>query len=180
MRAFFRFKLLTLSKKATFRTLISSLYWKYSSAGKGILITAKGYPDMQTRQFLRFISLRYPKLPIYALMDFDPDGIAIMATYKFGSIKSSYQKNYTVPQIEWIGIKSNVILHFLETSQGLQILSARDRRLAIKMLERVRVMEWKEELQIMLMLNLKAEIQILGNSNSLCQWLDFNLLNGSL
>ncbi|RKF57372.1 Meiotic recombination protein rec12 [Erysiphe neolycopersici] len=167
---------LTLSKQATFRTLTSTLYWKYSLAGKGILITAKGYPDIQTRQFLHFITLKYPKIPILALMDFDPDGIGIMTTYKYGSIKRPCQQNNTVPLIEWLGIKSDFISRCQEATQGLQILSARDRRLATTMLGRVNVLEWKEQLQIMLMLNFKAEIQILGGSDSLCHWLDLNLV----
>ncbi|POS82716.1 hypothetical protein EPUL_005034 [Erysiphe pulchra] len=136
---------------------------------------AKGYPDIQTRRFLDYITLRYPKIPILALMDFDPDGIGIMATYKYGSIKCPCKKSNTVPFIEWLGIKSDVIPQFQEATRGLQTLSARDRRLATKMLERFKVLEWKEQLQIMLMLNFKAEIQILGGSDSLCHWLDLNL-----
>lgn len=113
-------------------------------------------------------------------MDFDPDGIGIIATYKYGSNKRPCQKSNTVPFIEWLGIKSDVISQCQYDTQGLQTLSARDRRLATKMLERVKVLEWKEQLQIMLMLNLKAEIQILGGSDSLCHWLDLNLPGRSL
>lgn len=35
--------------------------------------------------------------------------------------------------------------------------------------------EWKKELQAMLMLNVKAEIQILGNGDTLGEWLDKKL-----
>ncbi|RKF57914.1 Meiotic recombination protein SPO11 [Golovinomyces cichoracearum] len=163
--------------EATFRTLVSSLYWKNSLAGKGILITAKGYPDIQTRRFLHCLHTRYTETPIYALMDFDPDGIGIMATYKHGSMNSVCQKNINIPTIEWLGIKSHDFLRKKITLQGLQSLSGRDRRLASAMIERAKDREWKSELQIMLMLNLKAEIQILGGADLLCRWLDFNLLN---
>ncbi|RKF78001.1 Meiotic recombination protein SPO11 [Golovinomyces cichoracearum] len=169
--------ILVIEKEATFRTLVSSLYWKNSLAGKGILITAKGYPDIQTRRFLHCLHTRYTKTPIYALMDFDPDGIGIMATYKHGSMNSVCQKNINIPTIEWLGIKSHDFLRKKITLQGLQNLSGRDRRLASAMIERAKDLEWKSELQIMLMLNLKAEIQILGGADLLCRWLDFNLLN---
>jgi meiotic recombination protein SPO11 len=36
--------------------------------------------------------------------------------------------------------------------------------------------EWKRELRIMLMLNIKAEIQILGSGGALGDWLDKKLL----
>ncbi|RKF78682.1 Meiotic recombination protein SPO11 [Golovinomyces cichoracearum] len=169
--------ILVIEKEATFRTLVSSLYWKNSLAGKGILITAKGYPDIQTRRFLHCLHTRYTEIPIYALMDFDPDGIGIMATYKHGSMNSVCQKNINIPKIEWLGIKSHDFLRKKITLQGLQNLSGRDRRLASAMIERAKDLEWKSELQIMLMLNLKAEIQILGGADLLCRWLDFNLLN---
>lgn len=65
---------------------------------------------------------------------------------------------------------------------GLMPLTKRDRRIAIKMLERDVVdeeMEWRRELQAMLMLNLKAEIQILSSGvGGLEAWLDRKLSGG--
>ncbi|TQS34981.1 hypothetical protein Golomagni_04612 [Golovinomyces magnicellulatus] len=169
--------ILVVEKEATFRTLVSSLYWKHSLAGKGILITAKGYPDIQTRRFLHCLHTRNTEIPIYALMDFDPDGIGIMTTYKHGSMNSVCQKSINIPTIEWLGIKSHDFLRNKITLQGIQNLSGRDRRLASGMIERAKDLEWKFELQKMLMLNFKAEIQILGGADLLCRWLDLNLSN---
>lgn len=39
--------------------------------------------------------------------------------------------------------------------------------------------EWKRELQVMLMLNIKVEIQILGNGEKLVRWLDEKLLSAT-
>lgn len=36
--------------------------------------------------------------------------------------------------------------------------------------------EWKREVQVMLLLNVKAEIQILGNGERLGEWLDGRLM----
>jgi len=62
-------------------------------------------------------------------------------------------------------------------------LTARDRRIAVKMLERPTFAEdgpepiWRRELQIMLMLNTKAEIQHLsGREGGLEEWLQDKLL----
>lgn len=55
-------------------------------------------------------------------------------------------------------------------------MSARDRRIAGKMLEREDLdEEWRRELRVMLVLNVKAEIQILGSGESLGRWLDEKL-----
>ncbi|KAI5799216.1 Spo11/DNA topoisomerase VI subunit A [Peziza echinospora] len=49
--------ILVIEKEATFRSLAAEKFWDHSSAGKGILITGKGYPDISTREFLRLLSL---------------------------------------------------------------------------------------------------------------------------
>ncbi|KAH7383513.1 Spo11/DNA topoisomerase VI subunit A, partial [Cadophora sp. MPI-SDFR-AT-0126] len=171
--------ILVIEKEATFRTLATKQYWTSSEAGKGILITAKGYPDIQTRQFLRLLSSHHPSVPIYALVDFDPDGLRIMSTYKYGSQSLYHEQNLVVPSVQWIGVRSRDILGSdrRDDARGLLRLSARDRRIALKMLEREDKsnQERKRDLQVMLMLNVKAEIQILGNGEKLGEWLDERL-----
>ncbi|KUJ17464.1 DNA topoisomerase IV, alpha subunit [Mollisia scopiformis] len=170
--------IVVVEKEATFRSLAACRYWQNCIAGNGILITAKGYPDIQTRQFLHFLATRFPRIPIYALVDFDPDGIGIMSTYKHGSKALAHEKNVAVPSLHWLGIRS---LDFTtdDSVQGLLSLTKRDRNIAKKMLARQDVetgdQEWRRELQMMLMLNMKAEIQILGNEDKLSIWLDRKL-----
>jgi meiotic recombination protein SPO11 len=107
-----------------------------------------------------------------------------MSTYKHGSIALAHKTlNLTVPTIKWLGIRSSDFVADEEEAQGLLKLSARDRRIAGKMLEKDifdedgNEMEWRRELQVMLMLNVKAEIQILGNEEKLSKWLDGKLVN---
>ncbi|KAN0099842.1 DNA topoisomerase IV, alpha subunit [Hyaloscypha variabilis] len=174
--------ILVIEKEATFRTLATNQYWKDSVAGKGILITAKGYPDIQTRQFLHLLSYQHPTIPVFALVDFDPDGISIMSTYKHGSMSLAHETNVAVPSIRWLGVRSCDFLNTETEIQGLLNLTARDRRVAVKMLakcvdEEERDVEWKREFRVMLMLNVKAEIQILGNGDMLGEWLDKKLLH---
>ena len=108
-------------------------------------------------------------------MDFDPDGIAIMSTYKHGSDKLSHEnEKVKVSSIQWLGIKSEEIHSYIdggidENVQGLLSLSTRDRKKAVKMLEnnpafdeRNGEKEWRQEIQVMLMLNIKAEMEILA------------------
>jgi meiotic recombination protein SPO11 len=140
-------------------------------------IQAKGYPDIQTRQFLHLLSTRYPELPIFALVDFDPDGIGIMSTYKHGSVNLAHESNLAVRSIQWLGVRSCDFLQTERDAQGLLKLTARDRKIALKLLEKqLSDGDWKRELQIMLMLNVKGEIQILGSGEALGEWLDSKLL----
>jgi meiotic recombination protein SPO11 len=104
-----------------------------------------------------------------------------MSTYKHGSMNLAHETNLAVPSIQWLGARSRDFLVTDSDIQGLLSLTVRDRKIAIKMLERgvaeeYMNEEWRRELQVMLMLNVKAEIQILGNGDSLGEWLDKKLL----
>lgn len=121
-------------------------------------------------------------IPIYCLVDFDPDGIGIMSTYKHGSTSLAHEnENLSVPSMCWLGLRSTDMVRGGEENEGLLKLTKRDRRLAMNILRRDICQEngdeeeWRRELQIMLMLNRKAEIQIIGNSGALETWLDKRL-----
>ena len=129
--------------------------------------------------------------PIYALTDFDPDGLAIMSTYKYGSLKLSHENaGLNVPSKQWLGIQSRDIVPGNENDEnsGLLRLSARDRKKAADMLERSEVLQeggmeqvWRRELQVMLMLNVKAEMEILADRHGGVKgWVEEKLLeNGT-
>jgi meiotic recombination protein SPO11 len=124
-------------------------------------------------------------IPIFALVDFDPDGIGIMSTYKYGSMALAHENlNLAVPSIRWLGVKSSDIVQGSIDHTGLLKLSSRDRGIARRMLQRDvfgedgREQEWRRELQVMLVLNVKAEIQILSSGGGVEAWLDGKLLQG--
>ena len=106
-------------------------------------------------------------------MDFDPDGIAIMSTYKYGSRNLRHETaDMAVPVIRWLGLRSRHLFDKSNTlggNSGLLPLSMRDRKLAKKMLAQSSLMEengeseWRRELQIMLTLGCKAEMEILDD-----------------
>jgi meiotic recombination protein SPO11 len=115
-------------------------------------------------------------------MDFDPDGLGIMSTYKYGSMALAHEnQNLAVPSIQWVGVRSSDIIRGESDMTGLLKLSSRDRRIAMRMLEKDifeecgREEEWRREVQVMLMLNVKAEIQILSAGQGLEDWLDRKL-----
>jgi len=110
--------------------------------------------------------------------------MGIMSTYKHGSINLGHEKDIAVPSIKWLGVRSSDFLHDSDVI-GLMALTKRDRRIAERMLGRqnegIGELDWenmgcRRELQVMLMLNVKVEIQVLGNGEKLGQWLDNKIL----
>lgn len=180
-------------------------------------IKAKGYPDLLTCSFLQLIRFNCPQIPIFALVDYDPDGLNIFRCYRFRSDAATQETGVTAPGIRWLGIKSQDLLeremHLdmsitaplgnqqLPNSQSSQesassrtsisstecrepvsSLSTRDRKVAVGILEKLsdarndpEAVEVQRELQVMLMMGVKAEIQWLDEAGNLTEWLDFKL-----
>ena len=120
-------------------------------------------------------SNRFCSPSVYSLFDFDPDGFAIQSVYKHGSIALSAENSMLIaPTMCRIGLSrqhicdSNGVNH----EQGLLSLTLRDRRKARKMLEQAfptdegTEHDMRLELQVMLMLNIKAELQVLDTNPS--------------
>ncbi|KAF2467887.1 DNA topoisomerase IV, alpha subunit [Lindgomyces ingoldianus] len=188
--------ILIIEKEATFRSLLSSPEW-VDLGSSSLLLTAKGYPDLAARQFLRYLADHFPSIQMSALVDFDPDGLAIMSTYKYGSMRLAHENVATndtpalaLPQLSWLGVRSHQLSRTPVTgrvtncsanvdAQGLMRLTSRDRKKAHRMLEWEICREdgpeptWRSELQTMLMLNTKAEMQILEEQpGGLASWVN--------
>ncbi|KAK6442181.1 endodeoxyribonuclease [Oleoguttula sp. CCFEE 5521] len=166
--------ILVIEKEATFRSIAASPYWQ-QNGGQGILVTAKGYPDLATRALLRFLTTPAPRNgfaspPVYGLVDFDPDGLAIFTNYNHGSAKlSNEHAGLKLPGMRWLGLRSSTLAYAEDTqaSQYLLPLTPRDRKRARLMLDWVVLAEEAEirqEMQKLLMLGYKAELQLLDAS----------------
>ncbi|KAH9831066.1 Meiotic recombination protein SPO11 [Teratosphaeria destructans] len=161
--------ILVIEKEASFRSVASSPFWDRVQS-QGVIITGKGYPDIATRALLRYMSIPSPQNGfasplVHALVDFDPDGLAILSVYKHGSNALAHENaDLIVPKTKHLGLRSTHVSVGIENeaaSQALLTLTARDRRKATKMLERERGEDARLELQRMLMLGVKAELQLL-------------------
>ncbi|MCJ1409440.1 hypothetical protein MMC19_003521 [Ptychographa xylographoides] len=181
--------ILVIEKEATFQTLASTLFHHNWRIGDGIILTAKGYPDISTRNFLRRLSTSQIvgsiQPPVLALVDYDPDGVAIMSNYKHGSVSLAHENaTLNVAQMRWLGVKSENLLQPMSNGQeaGVLSLTPRDRTKAGKMLQKEifgegQEAEWRRELQVMLMLNVKVEIQLLsGLQGGLAGWVEEKIL----
>ncbi|KAI3552200.1 type IIB DNA topoisomerase [Colletotrichum abscissum] len=160
----------------------------------------KGYPDLNTKQFVHLLHTAKPELPIFALVDFDCYGIAIMRCYSYGTRGHAHEKATTVPSMQWLGIKSDDLAFRQDAtpSHGPDIngsqrrpgaslfdstssLTLRDRTRAINTVKEIEEdgtendQECRRELQVMLFLGIKAEIQAVDNAGDMSRWLDEHL-----
>ncbi|KAH0352584.1 DNA topoisomerase IV, alpha subunit, partial [Aureobasidium melanogenum] len=170
---------LVVEKEAAFQSIISSQEWQ-EMMWHAVIVTGKGYPDIATRAMTRFMTVASPQNgfaepPVFGLVDYDPDGLTILHTYKHGSKKMSEDNAALItPRIQWLGLHSGAMSDVDHThrNQGLMTLTSRDRHKARKMLEwgqnasSDEGAQWSRELQVMLMLNLKAEMQIVDSDSS--------------
>ncbi|KAL4812810.1 Spo11/DNA topoisomerase VI subunit A [Aspergillus spinulosporus] len=185
--------ILIIEKEAVFRRLVRNNFHNQTAAGKGILITGKGYPDLATRSFARrLFQSTFPRSTLtqaptfYILVDGDPDGMAIMSTYKYGSMAHTQgNERLNLPCLQWLGLRMSEIIGNLEPDgdETLMSLTKRDRRKIGTMLKRSPIWavdgpeaEWRVELQRMLVLNVKAEIEILyDRAGGLERWIDIQM-----
>lgn len=218
--------LLVIEKEATFRTLAASQYPSSCAAGPGIIVTGKGFPDLATRRFLCILHSARPELAMFALVDYDPHGIAIFRTYKHGSKRLDHEENLTVPGLRWLGVQSRHVLtdrlnlagngsqastysegssqdsssqgsfaysqnteenptrkrrrlQRTDSNQVLASLTPGDRKKAVEVMRDIydngeadaAAREQFGELQRMLLLNIKAEIQALDDFGNITDWL---------
>ena len=113
--------------------------------------------------------------PVYGLFDFDPDGMGILSVYKYSSTTLEHEtEDLKCSNMRWIGINSSDLLTVANHGDENDILSLsrRDRKRATGMLSREPLLEggleptWRREVQVMLLLNIKAEIQVLQSHDS--------------
>ncbi|SPJ11376.1 meiotic recombination protein SPO11, putative [Plasmodium sp. DRC-Itaito] len=107
--------ILIIEKETIFYKLLQSNY--ISTYGPTILITAKGFPDINTRQLLFEIHRRHSDLKIFCLTDYDVYGLSIACTYASkNESKVYYVYDMSIENLYWLilftpeeGIKKNLI-----------------------------------------------------------------------
>ena len=122
-------------------------------------------------------------IPVFGLFDYDPYGVDILKCYHVGSKASAGDASLNIPEIRWLGIRSDDMFNLPPTSSFLALTQA-DRKRAVKLMNSMIVIgsgvveelrEGYTELQRMLVLGRKAEIQILGDD--LCRWAERKMLD---
>lgn len=68
-----------------------------------ILVTAKGYSDLNTKYLIREMFRHKPNIPYLYIGDFDPHGVDIFMNYCYGSKLTIYEQ-CELPFIEFVGL----------------------------------------------------------------------------
>lgn len=118
-------------------------------------------------------------MPIYCVVDYDPHGIEILSVYKCGSAAMAHENHrLAVNGVRWLGIWPNDIPSYCWLT-----MSKHDRKKAKKLLQLpwIRITpKWTSELQRMLFLNAKAEIQAMANqTGGLERYLERIIISGT-
>ena len=73
-----------------------------------IVVTGKGYPDHATRAFVHRLHAAFPRLKIFGLCDYNPHGVAILSTYRWGYAKHASDARCWGPRhafpLAWLGV----------------------------------------------------------------------------
>ncbi|XP_022089944.1 meiotic recombination protein SPO11-like [Acanthaster planci] len=153
---------LVVEKDATFQKLLDD--GMLGDMWPCILITGKGFPDVNTRLMVRRLWDDL-QIPILGLVDADPHGLEILCVYKFGSKSMSYESHsLTVPCIRWLGVLPSDIDRLQVPRDALIPLSQSDLRKAHKLMQRPyykHLPDWMKEMQVLMNLERKGEIQCL-------------------
>lgn len=156
---------LVIEKDAVFNRLAEDQFYDYIPS---ILVTAKGQPDMATRMFLKKINDEL-NLPILAIMDADIYGFEILRVYSVGSKALSFEaSNLAVPNIKWLGLLPSDLTEdsgfSIPKSTHLKMTKSDERRIKLLLEEEfvIRKPQWGRQIQTLLDLGIKAEIQALN------------------
>ena len=69
--------------------------------GESNILEVAGYPDIGTRQFVKAVARH---VPVYMLSDYDPYGIEIFLTYKYGSHAMWNDETLKTSSLRWMGL----------------------------------------------------------------------------
>ncbi|KAK9147392.1 hypothetical protein Scep_006149 [Stephania cephalantha] len=125
-----------------------------------ILVTGKGYPDIATRFLLHRISKTFPHMPLFALVDWNPAGLAILCTFKFGSIGMGLEAYRYACNVKWLGLRGDDLQ--LIPEESLIPLKPKDLQIAKSLMASEILKEpYREELELMVSRCQRAEIEAL-------------------
>ena len=94
--------LIIIEKEGVFNRLIED---KIHIIMPSLLICGKGFPDLNTRIFIKKLIEKNSKIITIGLFDYNVGGINIYYTYKYGSINMNLETfNYSLFNLHWIGI----------------------------------------------------------------------------
>ncbi|KAG0452800.1 hypothetical protein HPP92_025464 [Vanilla planifolia] len=125
-----------------------------------ILTTAKGYPDIATRFLLHRLNQAFVELPIYALVDWNPAGLSIVCTYKYGSITMGLEAYRYACNVKWLGLHKDDLQ--MIPQQSFMPLKPRDLQIAKSLMSSVTLQDsYRGQLNSMVEMGNRIDIEAL-------------------
>jgi meiotic recombination protein SPO11 len=146
-------------KDAAVMRLAEAKYWNRQPC---IVLTGKGSGDIATRAFLKML-VKELEIPAFALVDSDPYGHYIYSVFLRGSKRLSYESPFiATPELKLLGVLSRDLDEY-KIPKAVRIpMQPTDIKRVKDMLKEPFVRRnkpWVEDLELMLRLKEKAEIQ---------------------
>ena len=93
---------LVVEKDAVFNRLLQERACERLGA---VMLTARGQPDLASRAFLARLNQLLPHAPVLGIVDWNPSGVLILATYRVGSLRMGLEAGrYGVP-VRWLAAR---------------------------------------------------------------------------
>ncbi|EEH59184.1 type II DNA topoisomerase VI subunit A 1 [Micromonas pusilla CCMP1545] len=124
-----------------------------------VLVTAKGFPDLATRAFLKKFASEFPRVPMLALVDWNPSGLLILRTYRAGSSGGALEASRYALDVKWLGVRRADLERV--DARARQPLTELDKAKIKNMLAAETGASQASELRAMLESGMKAEIESL-------------------
>ncbi|KAK9698538.1 hypothetical protein RND81_08G111300 [Saponaria officinalis] len=149
--------IIVIEKHAIFQRLTEDRFFNQVPS---ILVTAKGYPDLATRFLLHKMTRAFPNLPILALVDWNPAGLAILCTFKYSSIGMGLEAYKYACNLRWLGVRGADLQMIPEESMAP--LKPKDLQIANSLTSlKILSEDYQEELTQMVESGHRAEIEAL-------------------
>ena len=100
-----------------------------------VLVTAKGFPDLATRAFLRGIQNRFPSVATLGLVDWNPSGALILRAYRSGSARAALESARYALEVKWLGVRFADITAHVRDGAAAMPLTRLDRAKIRNLLE---------------------------------------------
>jgi len=149
-----------------------------------VIVTARGYPDLYTRKIVKKLQ-DVLQVPVLGLVDYNPHGLRILLTYKFGSVRMGLEAYQYSSDVKWLGMSSEDIQTYGIPSNLYQPFTDNDIQVAksLKTLPFINSnLAYNQELDIMLRNKIKVELEALNYINYKCfshKYLVLKILNHS-
>ena len=158
-----------------------------------VLVTGKGYADINTKHLLKSMFMKNPAVPFLYLGDYDPFGIEIYLNYIYSNPISMYE-DLSLPIMEYIGVDGRTLYeyfhaHFLplSTDDYNKIEGLLGEKYFEERVDRGEYMCTFSKMQVyicyriicmlidMQMSHLKAEIELLSSAACIHEYIEYHM-----